>query len=166
MTKPLIKHQNLSQVHEWLLNSSTDWPLAVWLSWRLFHMGSWHQITHSFLSSDSRSPFGQPFVSSQRLIDIWLVDGIKQQIKSYYRMHQCETWQFIQGDQKVSVHLMITIHKTSSLSHYVAQSDCLEADCQGWSVIRLTLTPSVIPNSNYVIMVSDWNCLKYFCEFF
>jgi len=26
---------------------------------------------------------------------------------------------------------------------------------------RLTLTPSVIPNSNYIIMVSDWNCLKY-----
>jgi hypothetical protein len=30
----------------------------------------------------------------------------------------------------------------------------------------LTLTPSVIPNSNYVIMVSDWNCLKYFCVLF
>jgi hypothetical protein len=29
----------------------------------------------------------------------------------------------------------------------------------------LTLTPSVIPNSNCVIMVSDWNCLKYFCVF-
>jgi hypothetical protein len=27
----------------------------------------------------------------------------------------------------------------------------------------LTLTPSVIPNSNYVIIVSDWNRLKYFC---
>jgi hypothetical protein len=31
---------------------------------------------------------------------------------------------------------------------------------------RLTLTPSVIHNSNYVIMVSDRNCLKYFCVFF
>jgi hypothetical protein len=30
---------------------------------------------------------------------------------------------------------------------------------------RLTLTPSVIPNSNYDIMVSDWNCLKYFFLF-
>jgi hypothetical protein len=30
---------------------------------------------------------------------------------------------------------------------------------------RLTLTPSVIPHSNYVIMVSDLNCLKYFCVF-
>jgi hypothetical protein len=30
---------------------------------------------------------------------------------------------------------------------------------------RLTLTPSVIPNSNYVITVSDWNCLKYCCVF-
>jgi hypothetical protein len=26
---------------------------------------------------------------------------------------------------------------------------------------RLTLTPSVIPKSNYVVMVRDWNCLKY-----
>jgi hypothetical protein len=31
---------------------------------------------------------------------------------------------------------------------------------------RLTLTPSVIPNSNYVIMVSDWNWLKYVCVCF
>jgi hypothetical protein len=30
---------------------------------------------------------------------------------------------------------------------------------------RLTLTPSVIPNSNYIIMVSGWNCLKYLCVF-
>jgi hypothetical protein len=30
---------------------------------------------------------------------------------------------------------------------------------------RLTLTSYVIPNSKYVIMVSDWNCLKYFCVF-
>jgi hypothetical protein len=29
----------------------------------------------------------------------------------------------------------------------------------------LTLTPPGISNSNYVIMVSDWNCLKYFCGF-
>jgi hypothetical protein len=31
---------------------------------------------------------------------------------------------------------------------------------------RLTLTPSIMLNSNYVIMVSDWNCLKYLCVFF
>jgi hypothetical protein len=30
---------------------------------------------------------------------------------------------------------------------------------------RLTLTPSVSPNSNYVIMVCGGNCLKYFCVF-
>jgi hypothetical protein len=30
----------------------------------------------------------------------------------------------------------------------------------------LILTPSVIPNSNYVIMVSDRNCFKYVCMFF
>jgi hypothetical protein len=33
------------------------------------------------------------------------------------------------------------------------QSDCLAADRQGQGDTRLTLTPSVIPNSNYVIMV-------------
>jgi hypothetical protein len=63
----------------------------------------------------------------------------------------------IQGDQKVSVHLMIT------MLHYLAQSDCLAADRQGQGDTGLTLTPSVIPNSNYVIMVSDRNYLKYFC---
>jgi hypothetical protein len=44
-------------------------------------------------------------------------------------------------------------------------SICLAADRQGQEETRLTLTSSVIPNSNYDIMVSDWNCLKYF-EFF
>ena len=32
---------------------------------------------------------------------------------------------------------------------------------QGQGDTRLTLTPSVIPNSKYVTMVGDWNCLKY-----
>jgi hypothetical protein len=55
---------------------------------------------------------------------------------------------------------------TSFLPQYVVLSDCLTADCQGQGDSRLTLTPSVIPNSNYVNMISDWNCLKYFCKFF
>jgi hypothetical protein len=38
------------------------------------------------------------------------------------------------------------------------------ASLQTFIDTRLTLTPSVIPNSNYVIMVSDWNCLKYLCR--
>jgi hypothetical protein len=54
----------------------------------------------------------------------------------------------------------------SFLSHYLAQSECLAADCQGQEDTKLTLMPYVIPNSNYVIMVSDWNYLKYFCVFF
>jgi hypothetical protein len=37
--------------------------------------------------------------------------------------------------------------------HYLSQSDCLAAYRQGQVDTRLTLTPSVIPNSNYVIMV-------------
>jgi uncharacterized protein YehS (DUF1456 family) len=44
--------------------------------------------------------------------------------------------------------------------------DCLAADRQGQGDTRPTQTPSVNPNSNYVIMVSDWNRLKYFCVFF
>jgi hypothetical protein len=48
----------------------------------------------------------------------------------------------------------------------LAQSDCLAADRQGQGDTRLTLTPSVIRNSNYVITVSGWKCLKYFCVFF
>jgi hypothetical protein len=59
----------------------------------------------------------------------------------------------IQGDQKVSVHLIITIHVF--LASHLAQSDCLVADRQGQGDTRLTLTPSVIANSNYVIMESD-----------
>ena len=53
------------------------------------------------------------------------------------------------------------LYHTSFLPHYLAQSDCLAADRKGQGDTRLTLTPSVIPNSNYVIMVSDRNCLKY-----
>jgi hypothetical protein len=40
------------------------------------------------------------------------------------------------------------------------------ASLQTFTDTRLTLTPSVIPDSNYVIMVDDSNCLKYFCLFF
>jgi hypothetical protein len=84
---------------------------------------------------------------------------------------------FIQSDRKVSVHLMITIQKVKSniqsvprqcpdiYWHYLTQSDCLAVDRQGQRYTSLTLTPSVIPNYNYVTMVSDWNCLKYFCVF-
>jgi hypothetical protein len=39
------------------------------------------------------------------------------------------------------------------------------ASLQTFTDTRLTLTPSVLPNSNYVIVVSEWNCLKYFCVF-
>jgi hypothetical protein len=39
------------------------------------------------------------------------------------------------------------------------------ASLQTFIDTRLTLTPPVNPNSNYVIMLSDWNCLKYFCVF-
>jgi hypothetical protein len=60
---------------------------------------------------------------------------------------------------------MITIQYTPFLPHYLAQSDGLAADRQGQGDTRLTLAPSVVRKSIYVIVVSDWNCLKYFCMF-
>jgi hypothetical protein len=45
--------------------------------------------------------------------------------------------------------MMITIQNVP------AQSNCLAADRQGQGDPRLTLTPSVIPNSNYVTMVTE-----------
>jgi hypothetical protein len=48
--------------------------------------------------------------------------------------------------------LMITIQ---NVTNYLAESDCLAADRQGQGDTRLTLTPSVISNSNYVIMIID-----------
>jgi hypothetical protein len=54
----------------------------------------------------------------------------------------------IQGDQKVSVQVMITIQKVTS------NVQSAPASLQTFNT-RLTLTPSVIPNSDYVIMVSD-----------
>jgi hypothetical protein len=39
------------------------------------------------------------------------------------------------------------------------------ASLQTFIDTRLTLTPSVIHNSNYVIMVSDLKCWKYLCVF-
>jgi hypothetical protein len=53
----------------------------------------------------------------------------------------------IQGDQKISVHLMITIQKVTS--------NVQSVPCQTFTDTRLKLKPSVIPISNYVIMVSD-----------
>jgi hypothetical protein len=53
---------------------------------------------------------------------------------------------------------MITIQKaTSNVQSVPRQSPGIywHADRQGQWDTRLTLTPSVIPNSNYVIMVSD-----------
>jgi hypothetical protein len=66
----------------------------------------------------------------------------------------------VQGDHKVSVHLTIIIQKVTSNIQSVPRQSAERGDT------RLTLTPSVTPNSNCVIVVSYWNCLKYFCLFF
>jgi hypothetical protein len=61
----------------------------------------------------------------------------------------------IVGDQIVSVQLMITIYKFASNVHSTP------AFLQTFIDTGLTLTPSVIPNSNYVSTVSDLNCINY-----
>jgi hypothetical protein len=86
-------------------------------------------------------------------------------------MYICDNWYvlyilvdcrraIIQGDQKVSVHLMITIQKITSNVQSVPPpvsrhllTRRTDRQCQGDT--RLTLAPSVIPNSKYFIMVSD-----------
>jgi hypothetical protein len=70
----------------------------------------------------------------------------------------------IKGDRKVSEHLMITIITTHVfLTSPLGSIWLLGSRPPSQGDTRLTLTPS---NSNYVITVSDWNCLKYFCVFF
>jgi hypothetical protein len=55
----------------------------------------------------------------------------------------------IQSDQKVSVNPIISTQKATSNDQRVP------ADRQGQGDTRLTLTPSVTSDSNYVIMASD-----------
>jgi hypothetical protein len=56
---------------------------------------------------------------------------------------------YIQSDQKVSVHLVITTQKVKS------NVQCVPPSLRNFIDTRFTLTPSVILNSNYAIMVSD-----------
>jgi len=60
---------------------------------------------------------------------------------------------FIQDYQKVSVPLRLAIRKVTSNVRSVPRL--------GQGDTRLTLTPSVVPNSNYVVVVGDGKCLKY-----
>jgi hypothetical protein len=66
------------------------------------------------------------------------------------------------------VHLMIAIQKVTTHVFLASLLGSIWLLCSwppGQGDTRLTLTPSVTPNSNYVIMASDWNCLKYFSVF-
>jgi hypothetical protein len=62
----------------------------------------------------------------------------------------------------ITVNTFITTHVFNAS---LLGSVCLAVDRQGQGDTRFILTPSVIPNSNYVIMVSDWNCLNIFACF-
>jgi hypothetical protein len=72
-------------------------------------------------------------------------------------------FQVTQGNQKLSVHLLITIQKvTSNVQIVPRHSPDIYWHAEGQGDSRLTLTLYVISNSNYVITVSDWNFLIYF----
>jgi hypothetical protein len=75
----------------------------------------------------------------------------------------------IQGDPKVSVCTWRLQHRKlqvmfkvfpSRLQTFIDTPNCILENRVQYS------TPSVIPNFNYVIMVSYCNCLKYLCVFF
>jgi hypothetical protein len=67
---------------------------------------------------------------------------------------------YIQSDQNFSVHVRSSTNNTiittqSSLPHYMGQYGCIASDRQDQGDTRLRLTPSVILNYNYIIMVRD-----------
>jgi hypothetical protein len=146
------------------------WSGFIWLWKKRTRMWRW-QWTSGFYAVRTSKLAEKISVPPEGFCFVQLVtnsDATENRGSSYLR----NVSHHIQGYQKVSVHLMITIHKvtqlsqhTSFLPHCLAQSHCLAADCQSQGDTRLTLTLSVIPKYNYVIMVSDWNCLKYFCVF-
>jgi hypothetical protein len=78
----------------------------------------------------------------------------------------CTWWLLYRKLQVMFEVSLVGKHTFIDTPHYLAQSDCLAVDRQGQGNTRLTLTPSVVPNSNDVIIVSHWNCLKYICVFF
>jgi hypothetical protein len=86
----------------------------------------------------------------------------KQRSSQYNRYF---TWRRVYSNDNTEWSKSLCAPDDYNTESYLAESNCLAADRQGQEDTRLTLTLSVIPNSNYVIMVSDWNCLKYFCMF-
>jgi hypothetical protein len=93
----------------------------------------------------------------------------KEQALCYrYTLRICNAYFSTRATVIAQTHLLLPYTgwpKYNTIQYYLLQSDCLAADRQSQRDTRPTLTPSVIPNSNYVVTVSDWNCLKYFCVF-
>jgi hypothetical protein len=67
---------------------------------------------------------------------------------------------YIQSDQNFSVHVRSSKNNTiittqSSLPHYMSQYGRMAGDRQDQGDTRLRLTPSVILNCNYIIILRD-----------
>jgi hypothetical protein len=119
-----------------------------------------YQRLHS--STHSQSPSSSQMISASttvccctdvlpplRTSDKWSVFQVLRREVSKYRVIKKSVWNWWIQYRKLQVML--------KMSPVILQT---------FIDTRLTLTPSVIRNSNYVITVSDWKCLKYFCLFF
>jgi hypothetical protein len=99
---------------------------------------------------------GEPAVLSLRIFRLTFISHLHDLISGFNNPWSC-TSNHPQCDKNVSVHLMITIQKaTSNVQSVPRQSPDIYgyAERQDQGDTRLSLTSSVIPNSNYVIMVS------------
>jgi hypothetical protein len=82
-------------------------------------------------------------------------------------------------DTKLELKAKTSVAQTGSQPFVYAKGFKKKSSVQRWRMFkmspaslqtfidtRLALTPSVIPSSNYAIMVSDWNCFKIFLRVF
>jgi hypothetical protein len=88
-----------------------------------------------------------------------------------YLPHRCTVWKAIKKRLWINVYSKYRVIKKFLCTWWLQDRKLhvlfkvSPASLQGQWNTRRTLTTPVIPNSNYVIMVSDRDCLKYFCVF-
>jgi hypothetical protein len=142
-----------------------------------FHSG--HNLQQNFhtvlcieytLITQSRFYYQTTYIFSQYsywyfpcLLSCKIQQHITEKIYTYSLVYTCKVnvslWQ-VRGDHNVSVRLKITIQKLKVTLKVSLTS------LQGQRDTGLTLTPSVIPNYNYAVMVSDWNFKIFLCVFY
>jgi hypothetical protein len=143
VTTDISNSFTLPRLNSFLLNNAVE----IWNRWHAIQRIKWKWPDASLvLSSPIRnSDWPKSLKHSATLkIEQYVLHKRRNKINRVIKKSLCTWW----------------------LQYGKLQSDCLAADRQGQGDTRLTLRPSVIPNSNYVFMVCDWIFLKYFCVFF